>query len=140
VQRDRQAAARRHQQGDAARLRRAHDGLDVVLAEDAFDSHRVRPGGITPLLDAGLDQAQPLLDGQLGAGADHAHVDQGQRPADGALDHADPASGETGIDAQHAHEFSSVVRTPVRTTLTPRRGLGGCDAPWSAATVATVAR
>ena len=41
--------------------------------------------------------------GSVRAGADHAHVDHRQRAADAAVDHADAAPGEAGVDAEHAH-------------------------------------
>ena len=129
MQGDRDAPAGRGQQGDAAGLGRAHHRAHVVLAEDPLDRDRVGLVPLDPLLDAGLDRDQPVRDRQVTGGADHTDVDQLDRPADRAVDHAHPAPGQTGIDPQHAHAASVAVRTPVRTTLTARGAGGGRDAP-----------
>ena len=42
-------------------------------------------------------------DREVGRGAQHVDVDQAQRPADGALDHAQAAAGQAGVDPEHAH-------------------------------------
>ena len=121
VQGDRQAAARGDQQRDAAGLGGAHDGAEVVLGEDPLDRDRVGRVPVDPVLDAALDGDQALRQRQLGGGAHHAHADQAQRSPDRALDHADTAAGQAGVDPEHAHGLPSSspdgpsVRTPVRT-------------------------
>ena len=42
-----------------------------------------------------------------GGGAHDADGDQGQRPAGGALDHAEPAAGQARVDAEHPHRRTS---------------------------------
>ena len=103
VQRDREPTACGHEEGDAAGLGGAHHRLHVVLAEDPLDRDRVGCVRVEPLLETDLEQAQPLGDRQLGAGAYDAHVDQRQRATDRAVDHADAAPGQPGVDPQHAH-------------------------------------
>jgi len=51
--------------------------------------------------------------------SDHTDADQAQRTARGALDHAQAAPGQAGVDPEHAHGAAfrrrRGVRTPVRT-------------------------
>ena len=47
-------------------------------------------------------------------GADHAHGDHAPAAGPAPVDDAEAAPGQAGVDAEHAHETPSVVRTPVR--------------------------
>ena len=71
--------------------------------EDPLDRHGVGPVLVEPRLDAALEVHQPLGDVQVGGGAEHVDVDQVQRSADAAVDHAHAAAGQPGVDPEHAH-------------------------------------
>ena len=117
VQRDRQPAAGGDQQRDAAGLGGAHDGAEVVLGEDPLDRDRVGRVPVDPVLDAALDRDQALRQRQRRRTVRTTPTStRRQRPPDRALDHADTAAGQAGVDPEHAHGLTpSVVRTPVRT-------------------------
>src|SRR5690606_6645614 len=96
------------------------DGADVVLGEDPFHGDRVGPVVAEPLLDALFDAEQPRGEFVLGGGAHGPRGDHGERAADGAVDHAHAAPGQSRVDSQYAHR-SPVSRTLVRRAYPPRR-------------------
>ena len=103
MQRDRQAAPRRAHDRHRPRLRRAHHGTDVVLAEHPLHRDRVRPVLGQPVVDLLLEREQARRDVGPRRRADHIRVDQAGRPARAAVHGADAAAGQAGIDAEHPH-------------------------------------
>jgi hypothetical protein len=101
MQGHRQPAPRGAGDRDRAGLRGAHHRADVLLAEHPLHGHRVGPARVQPGLDLGLDREQPGRDVLVGRRPDDPDPDHGQRPARCALDHADAAPGQPGIDPQH---------------------------------------
>ena len=81
---------------DAAHLRDARHGADVVLAEDALDRDDVRPVRQDARVDLLLELVQPPRRVEAWRGAEDSDVHHGQRSADGAVDHTDATSGESG--------------------------------------------
>src|SRR5262245_7709128 len=89
--------------GDGAGLRGAHDGAHVVLAEHPLDGHRVRPVPADERGQRGLQVQQPVCQVVGRVTRDHLEGDEGAGAAGNAVDHADPAPGQTRVDAEHPH-------------------------------------
>ncbi len=103
MQRDGDAPAGGAQHGDGAGLGGAHDGADVVLAEDALHRHVLGPVFVEPLLDAALDGDEAVAQFGVGGGAHDADAEHGERPPRNALDDADAAAGQPRVHPQYAH-------------------------------------
>ncbi len=94
-------------------LRRAHHRADVVLAEDPLDGDDVRAALLDPALDGLGDAEQAAGEVARSAGVrTTSTATSATRPAGPALDDADTAPGQAGVDAEHAHGGIVAVRRP----------------------------
>ena len=98
------AGADRLDHGHARGLGHGDRRAGVHLEQDPLDRHHRRPVLGQEGAQVGLQAGQPLRNGQVGIGAEHAGGD-GPRPAARPLDDAVPAARQTGIDAEHEHGF-----------------------------------
>ncbi len=122
VQSDRETMLGTQRQRDAARLRGAHHGAEVVLREDALDRHRCRGvlGEHEP--DALRHREQPFGERHLRRRLDDADIHESGPPVRRDIDDADAATGQSRVDTEHAHasHASGDSRTFVRDS--PRAG------------------
>jgi hypothetical protein len=126
VEHDRDAALGGGEQRDGCGVGRRHHRRDVDVGEDTFDRHHLRQEPVEPAVELALEEDQPLPRVGVARGADHPHGHHGGAPR-AAVDDAETAAGQAGVDAEHAHAGTSsgsvvTVRTPVRdATLHSRR-------------------
>ena len=90
-------------------LGRAHHRADVVLGEDPLDRDGIGLVLVEPRLQCPLDRDQPGAEVVVGRGAHDVDGHGAQGPAERALDDAETAAGQPGVDAQHAHRQAPVV-------------------------------
>ncbi len=93
---------------DAAGLRGAHDGADVVLAEDALDGNDIGPMLEDARLDLLLQLVQAAGDVEVRRRAEHTDVNHRQRSADRAVDDTHTAPGEARVNPEHSHGPTTV--------------------------------
>ncbi len=103
VHRQRQPEAGGSEHGNGGRLGGAHDPLDVGLGEHPLHGNGVRLVTRHPLVDLDLQGQQPFGRVVAGRSADHPDGDHPQRLAHAALDNAEAAPGQTGVDTQDTH-------------------------------------
>jgi hypothetical protein len=82
-----------------------------VLAEYALDGDNFGLMSLDPGADMLLEDEQSLRDLVFRRSADHAVRDRGQLTAGHAIDHAEPASGESWVDPKHAQRNLRIERT-----------------------------
>ena len=117
VQHDRQAAPGGADDRHRAGLRGAHDGADVGLREDPLDGDRVGRGAGRASASKAASRATSRgaeLVGRRACATTPTSTRLG--PPGHALDHAEPAPGQAGVDAQHPHR---------RTSRSPNTSSGG---------------
>ena len=103
VEDDGDAALGRREQRDRRGVRGGHDRGDVDVGEDPLDGHDVGDEAGEPRVELALEEDQALPRVGVARGAHDAHGDH--RGAAGlAVDDAETAPGQAGVDAEHAHD------------------------------------
>ena len=83
----------------------AHHRLHIVLSKHTFNGDRGRPVAGNPVFDHLLERQQATCDIVLRRRTDDIDGDQQRLPARDAIDDAQPAPGQAGVDTQHPHAF-----------------------------------
>ncbi len=109
VQSHRHPGPSRSGDGNRARLRRTHHGPDIVLTEDAFDCDDVGFESSNPVLHRIHDGHEPDPELSGGRRSDDVDLDKAQLLSGRTIDHADPASGEAGVNPEHAHGLQTLL-------------------------------
>lgn len=102
------------QHGNSGRLRRSHHGAHVVLGEHPFHRHRIRRERPDERVHGLLQCEESTLRGVTGRSADDIDVHERELTTGIALNNADTAPGQPGVNGQHAH--ASTLPAPVTAT------------------------
>ena len=117
VEHDGDAALGRREEGDGGRVRRRHDRGHVDVGEHPLDGDDLGLEAREPPVELTLQEDEPLPRVAVSRGA-HDTDGNHRRAAGSPVDDAQPAPGQAGVDAEHAH-----VEIP-----SPRRHPGSSDA------------
>jgi len=87
----------------AAGLRSAHRRPHIVLGENPLHRDGFRTVSVHPVFRGvgNVQQANRQVD--VGRGPDHVDRNTADRAARSAVDHAEPAPGQTGVDPEYPH-------------------------------------
>jgi hypothetical protein len=86
-----------------AALTSAHHRRHVQPGEHPLDGQHVGMMGVQPVLDDIAEGKQPLGNRRVRRRAHHVDIQRDDLPPTPAFDNRQPAPGQPGIDAHHAH-------------------------------------